>query len=123
MALRRAGVEITGGKELRRAFKAAGKDAQKDLRALQKKVATVVKDDVDVPFKSGNLTKTLRATGAASKATVKLGGKRAPYGRINHWRKSGTLYMFEAADENRQEAMDVFFDGITEIMDRHGIEI
>lgn len=119
-----AQVKVVGGKELRRAFKGAGKDAQKDLRKLQKRVATIVKDDVKVPRRTGRLAKTLRSTGAASKATVKLGGARAPYARINHFGGGGdSLYMFDAAERQRDEANEVFFAGLQEILGSHGLDL
>lgn len=80
------GLQVVGGRELRRAFDRAGVDVQ-DLKDAHRAVAELVKDAADprTPRRTGRLANSTRAAGTKSAAIVRAGGARVPYANPIHW--------------------------------------
>lgn len=113
-------VSVTGGRELRKAFKSAGDDMA-DLRLLHKSLA----DDVagtaktKVPVKSGRLQRSVRGAGTKTFAAVRAGNNRVsgpssvPYAGPIHfgWARPRNPirpqpFLYEALDERRKQVVD-----------------
>ena len=116
-------VTVTGGRQLRKAFKEAGEDMS-DLKALHKRLA----DDVagtaktKVPVRTGALKNSIRGFGGTAKAAVRAGNNRksrtgVPYAAPVHygWGRRGIRpqpCLYEALDDRRQSVIDAYNDEV-----------
>ncbi|QKS15598.1 hypothetical protein HUN59_04635 [Curtobacterium sp. Csp2] len=92
-----AGVRIEGLNRTIRALSKAGADAQ-DMRDLMHEIGMLVVSAAQPPSRSGRLQSTIRAGRGKTKAVVRMGGARAPYGGVIEYgdparniSKAGTL--------------------------------
>jgi len=120
-------VTVFGGVELRRALKAAADDTN-DLKQMNKAIAEMVAEEARwrVPFRSGDLRRSIKAWGAASKARVTAGNKNVPYAMVNHWgwpqrNIEGTFFITEALDAKRKEILDFYEIEVEQILRERGL--
>ena len=84
---RSAGVQVIGARELRRSLKQAGEDLQ-DLKAANLEAATIAaraSADLAPRGPTGNLERTIRASGTKTAGIVRAGNKKVPYAAAVHW--------------------------------------
>lgn len=86
MTLPGPGIQVAGGKELRRALKKAGVDIQ-EMKDTHADVARMVRDRAieRAPVRTGRLKASLRSSGTVTAALVRAGGARVPYAAPIHW--------------------------------------
>lgn len=82
----RPGLQVEGGRQLRRSLKQAGLDVQ-DLKDAHREAAELVKREADPngPRRSGRLVASTRAAGTQAAAIVRVGTARVPYAGPIHW--------------------------------------
>ena len=130
-------VKIEGAKELRRKLSVldAGFD---DLKQLHEDLAGKVADRAAdlAPYRTGNLRKTIRASGTKTAGRVRSGFKRVPYAGPVHfgwatrpdaskgWRGgpiSPNPFLYDALDERRGEVINAYFQGVKKIQRKAGL--
>lgn len=102
-------------------LKAVGKDAAEEVATLARQL---------VPYQSGTLARTIRTGATARSATVKAGGRRAPYAGLIHFggrnrgrrRYRSSLapqpFLWNALDRRRDQVAAKFAEGVQAIVDR-----
>lgn len=81
------GVEVEGGRALRRELRRAGQDMS-DLKAAHAEVGTFVATEASPETPrglTGRLADTVRSSGTQSAAVVRAGKARVPYAGPIHW--------------------------------------
>lgn len=84
---RSAGVQIVGGRELRRSLKAAGEDLG-DLKAANTEAAQIAaraSADLAPRGPTGRLQASIRGSGTKTAGIVRAGKKSVPYAAAVHW--------------------------------------
>jgi len=78
--------EVKGGRELRKTLRKAGDDLG-DLKDVHQAVGNMVAATASglAPRRSGALAGSIRASRAATSATIRAGGARIPYAGPIHW--------------------------------------
>lgn len=125
----RAGVEVEGGPELRRAFRKLG-DRADDLKDAARNAATIVERRAEslVPRASGALAATIRSTATARAGTVIAGGRAmVPYAGPIHfgWHARNIEpqpFMYDALDDRRDEVVDAYRAAIDTLIRRFDAE-
>jgi hypothetical protein len=87
VARRGVAVEVTGAKELAKAFKGAEPGLIKELRLLHRRIAGIVADDARqrAPRRSGALAGSIRVGGSKVAAFVIVGDRQVPYSGPIHF--------------------------------------
>ena len=109
----RAGVEVEGGPELRRAFRKLD-DRASDLKPANREAAELVEREAEtlVPRLTGRLARTIRSTATARVGSVLAGGRAlVPYAGPIHfgWRARNIEpqpFMYDALDNRRDDVVD-----------------
>lgn len=122
------GLEIEGGRTLRRTLKEAGADL-KELKAVHREVAGVVAGRAAswAPKVSGRLAGTVRAGATQRAAVVRAGNNRrskagVPYAGPIHWgwpRRGITAnpFLSYSAQSTESQWVGIFFDYVEETID------
>lgn len=120
-------VNVTGLRELRSAFHAAGAELGKEaLKRANKSGAQRVVDEAlpHVPIRSGRLRSSVRALASQREGRAVAGTARVPYAAAIHWgRKNGGFiearpFLYEAAKRAEDEIVKDYERDIGDIFDR-----
>ena len=125
----RAGVEVEGGPQLRRAFRKLG-DRADDLKPLHGDIADVVGDAADdrVPVMTGRLKRARKDRATKTRAAVEYGGRGIPpYAGVIHfgWHARNiepNPFLYDALDDRRGAVADKYAEGIGQMVQRFDIE-
>lgn len=119
-------LRVDGARELRASLKRAGRDVQ-DLKDAHKKVADLVADrarpDAPVgPESGGHIKDTVRTSGTASAAIIRVGRARMPYAGPIHWGHkargiAAQPWIYDAAKDTSDRWVDVYTDAVQTILD------
>lgn len=127
-------VRIEGIKEVRSAIRAISDEmdrngAKAELRVMNLHAAEVVKQKADslVPRRSGQLAKTVRASGTQKSARVRAGYQRVPYAGPIHfgWPARGIYpqpFLYDALDSRRLQVVEVYERGIDRLIDKYDLD-
>lgn len=113
-------LEVEGLKELRTAIRRL-KDVEVDVamklvnERFAKKILALA--EPNVPRRTGQLLRTLRAAGTKADAIGRVGAASAKYAPIVHW-KYGPPFLTDAAAAVEQEAVDDYDKGLADVIDR-----
>jgi len=128
MAGTRAGVEVEGGPQLRRAFRRLG-DRCGDLRAIHDDVGELVAEHAEdlAPRLSGRLAESTRSRPTKARAQVTAGGRGIPYAGPIHfgWRARNIEpqpFLYDALDDRRRQVVETYATGIGRLVDRFELE-
>lgn len=126
-----APIKVEGLKELQRTLGRLSKDAQKEVRAVNKSAAQIVADEAAsrAPVRTGRLKRSIRALGQSRGATVKAGGARVPYagwiefgGRIPRavrpFIREGR-FLFPALERNRRRIEQMYLRELESVLRKH----
>lgn len=82
-----AGVQIEGGRELRRTMKQAGEDMQqmKDAHAAAARIAAAAARGKTPVGETGNLAASVRSSGTTTAGILRAGKASVPYAGPIHW--------------------------------------
>jgi hypothetical protein len=134
MASKVPGVQITGGREIRKQLSALGDAAVADLKTVNLEGAEIVLEEAlsRVPVgrgskkrPGGNLRDTVRASATKTRGTVRAGfKKRAPYAGPIHfgWPDRGITpqpFLYESMDVRRNEVERAYHAHIATIKRKH----
>lgn len=129
-------VKVEGARELRRTLRTLSKDLTtdgfKDANGqVSQLVATAARSGA--PTRTGRLAASLRGNAAATNATVRAGGARAPYANAIHWGTGPRRglrgphnirrrpFIWQAADRNQQRIEETYFDALESMVRKvHG---
>ena len=121
-------VSVDGARELRKALKTVGDEAKAGLKDVNLEVAEIVARAAvtKVPARSGALRETVRAAGAQTRGSVKVGKKKVPYAGPIHfgWAARGiapNMFLYDALDARRDEVMDAYTDGMADLIKKNGL--
>lgn len=121
---RAARIQVEGARELRRALKKAGDEAE-DLKDAHQAAGEVVVTEAQsiVPTLSGRLGASIRASRAKAGATVKAGGAGVVYAGVQHFGWPGhnispNPFLYTAIDNRRNEVIEAYETAIDKITDR-----
>ena len=125
----RAGVEVEGGPQLRRAFRKLG-DRADDLRDVHRDAAKIVEQEAEslVPVLSGALRDTIRTSRTRSGSGVLAGGRSlVPYAGPIHfgWRARNIEpqpFLYDALDKRRDEVVARYSEGVATLVRRFDAE-
>jgi hypothetical protein len=124
MAGGKAGVEVEGAKELRKALKRMDGRLD-DLKDTHKAAAEIVAAAARplVPVRTGALLSSLRTDRRASGASVLAGRSRIPYAGVIHFGWPGhniepQPFLYEALDARREEVAEAYDRKIGELVRR-----
>lgn len=125
----RAGVEVEGGPELRRAFRKFDSRLG-DLRDLHTAAAELVEDRAEdlVPRETGALGDTIRTSRSTRGAAVLAGGRSlVPYAGPIHfgWRARNIEpqpFLYDALDQRRDDVRDRYERGVAQLVERFDAE-
>ena len=124
----RAGVEVEGAKELRRAFDRM-EDRAGDLRELHKDAASIVEREAEslVPVLTGRLRDSIRTTAGKTSAAVLAGKRLIPYAGPIHfgWREHNIEpqpFLYDALDSRRDEVADRYARGVEKLVHQFDTE-
>ena len=124
----RAGVEVEGAKELRRAFDRM-EDRAGDLRELHKDAASIVEREAEsiVPVLTGRLRDSIRTTAGKTSAAVLAGKRLIPYAGPIHfgWREHNIEpqpFLYDALDDRRDDIIARYADGVGDMVRRFDSE-
>lgn len=133
MSYKVPGVQITGGRELRKDLTELGEDAVDELKAVNLEGAEIVSEAALalVPIMSGTLYNTIRASATKTRGTVRAGFKtKAPYaGRIHFGDPGGRTgkrirpnpFLYDAMDRRRDEVATAYENHIKKLQKKHGL--
>lgn len=84
--MRNVGVQVEGGRALRRSLRAAGDDLS-DLKDAHTESARIAAGaaQVRVPVRTGRLRATVRSSGTLSAGVIRAGRASVPYANPIHW--------------------------------------
>jgi sarcosine oxidase gamma subunit len=121
-------IGVEGARELRKALKTVGDEAKAGLKEVNLEIAEIVARAAvtRVPSRSGALRETVRAAGAQTRASVKVGKKKVPYAGPIHfgWPARGiapNMFLYDALDARRDEVMDAYTDGMADLIKKNGL--
>ena len=125
----RAGVEVEGGPQIRRAFKKLG-DRAEDLTPIHSEIGEIVEDRaVDlVPVVTGRLRETIRSKATKTRARIEAGGRSIPpYAGPIHfgWRARNIEpqpFLYDALDDRRRQVAETYSDGVADMVKRFEAE-
>jgi hypothetical protein len=108
----RAGVEVEGGPELRRAFRKLD-DRAADLKPANRAAAELVEREAEtlVPRLTGRLARSIRSTASKRVGSVLAGRSMVPYAGPIHfgWRARNIEpqpFLYDALDNRRDDVVD-----------------
>jgi hypothetical protein len=121
------GVEVEGGKELRKSLKNV-EDGLKDLQAAHAAAAGIVAAAAPsyAPLRTGRLAGSIRGSGAKAAATVRAGGAKVPYAGVQEygWPRRNIPaqpFLVPAAHDTEGEWRPVYEARVEELIDKvHG---
>lgn len=129
-------VRVRGLDEALKAIRRAGEGSE-DMRELMHQIGTVVVGTARTlaPVGSGRLRDSLRAGRGKTKAVVRAGGARVPYGGVRHYgsppgktdrlgrqiNADPTLFLVRAIDTNRQRVGSMVEQGIADLLRKHAL--
>lgn len=112
-----------------RALARAG-DYSEDQRDLMHRIGQLVVDEAKtlVPVRSGALRDAIRAGRGKTKAVVRAGFRRVPYGPVIHygWEDHNIEpqpYMLQALANKRAEAFVMYQDGMRKLLYEAGLDV
>lgn len=116
-----------------RAFREAGKEAQKQLRAANLAAAQVVVDEAKgrTPVRTGRAQRSLRATAQQKGASVVGGGAKVPYfGKLDYGSNDskkrpflrGGRIVYPALEAKRDQVVEVYGDALDDAMKAAGFQ-
>jgi hypothetical protein len=116
-------VEVEGGRELRRALKGV-EDGLADLKATHAKISAMVTPVAqrDAPRLTGALSASIRGTGTAAAAIVRVGGRAVVYGGPIHWGWPGhniaaQPFLVEAGTETQPVWVGIYESDVQRLID------
>lgn len=119
-----AGIQVQGAKELRATLKRAGEDLG-DLKAAHAEAAQLVTgvSRARAPKRSGRLASNVRGSGAATAATIRVGGASVPYaGPIHYGWPAHNIepqpFITEAAQSTEPAWVALYDRAVEKILDR-----
>jgi len=118
-------IRVEGLSKLNRQLARAGVDAT-DMKETLHAIAQAVLSVAHPPYLTGRLASTLRASNAKNKATVKAGGRRAPYAGVTEygWAArgiTGSGWLNAARDSRKAESERAVREGIAEILRKNDL--
>jgi hypothetical protein len=120
----RAGVEVEGAPELRRAFRKLG-DRADDLKGVHREAAELVADRAEslVPRLTGRLAGTIRTSAGKTGSAVLAGRSLVPYAGPIHfgWRARNIEpqpFLYDALDDRREAILDRYADAVESMVHR-----
>lgn len=135
------GVKVTGLAELNKALKALGPDVQKELKAANFEVGSMVADDARSIAQGlgGVAAKTapsIKATKTAAGAAVSFGGSAYPfaagaefgayqYKQFQPWRGNGSdagYFVYPAIRQDADQIESTYVERIDDIMRKNGMK-
>lgn len=135
--IRSGTVQVEGLRELSRALKAIGPDAQKELKDASKRVAAFVADDARAAAYSiggvaAHVAPSIKPTGGVAGAGVAMGGASYPmaggaefgsykYKQFKPWRGNSTgagYFLYPTIRENADRIQTEFTDAVDDIIKR-----
>lgn len=121
-----AKVRIEGLGKTMRALSKAGADAQ-DMKDLMHEIGMIFVDAANPPVKSGALKASMRAGRGKTKAVVRAGGARVPYGGVIHFgwpaRNIAPNPFFQHALQQKQGvAFDRLEEGLEDLLKKNGLK-
>lgn len=127
---RQQGVQLEGAREFRRALRRTGNDVRADLKSLHQDGARIVERQAEqlVPVRAGTLKGTIRSSTTQTKGVVRAGYARVPYAGPIHfgWRARNIEpqpFLYDAVDERRAEVLDAYWNQVTRVARRHGLDV
>ena len=120
----RAGIEVEGGPELRRAFRKMGE--RTDMRPAHREAARIVEDRAEsiVPRMTGRLAATIRTLARQTGASVVAGGNSmVPYAGPIHfgWHRHNIEpqpFLYDALDDRREEVRERYAEEVARLVRR-----
>ncbi|PCE13988.1 hypothetical protein AUC47_04895 [Microbacterium sp. SZ1] len=116
---------VDGAAQLRRTLRKAGADMS-DMRQVHKRVGGVILPAARAgapvgPDAGGHIGSTVRVGASQSATTIRAGNKRLVYGPRTHWgwlrrRQLPNMWITRAAQSTEARWTQVYFDGITDII-------
>ena len=124
----RAGVEVEGGPQIRRAFRKLG-DRAEDLTPIHSEIGELVEDRaVDlVPVVTGQLRDTITSKATKTRARIEAGARIPPYAGPIHfgWRARNIEpqpFLYDALDDRRRQVAETYADGVGKMVQRFDAE-
>lgn len=118
-------IKVTGLRKTLKAMEAMGAET-KEMRELMHRIGTAVVGPARgrVPSRTGYLAGTIRAGRGWTKAVVRAGFKVKPYAPIINYGwpsrgQPGRHYLDLAIQDAEPRILEIFADGMQEIVDRH----
>ncbi len=134
------GVRVTGLVELNRALKALGPEVQKELKAANFEVGSMVADDarsiaMGLGGVAAKVAPSIKATKTATGAAVSFGGAAYPmaggaefgslrYKQFQPWRGNGSdagYFVYPAIRQDADQIEATYLDRIDDIMRKNGM--
>jgi len=119
-------VEIEGLNKLLRALEKLDDEAKESFKDVGGKVGRLVAEQAreEVPVRSGDLQRTIRAANTARGAKVRAGSRRAPYAGPIHfgWRARNIKpnnFLYRAVDKKVDVALDMYLEEVHRIWNRN----
>lgn len=119
-------VRVDGLSKTFRAMSKAGADSQ-DMKVLMHELGMIVVKATNPPVVSGRLAGTIRAGRGKTKAVVRAGGARAPYGPVIHygWPARGITpqpFLLNALQRKRGDVLSALDDGIEDLLRKNNLK-
>lgn len=120
-------VEIEGLNKLLRALEKLDDEAKNSFKEVGGKVGDLVARQAreEVPNRSGNLMRSIRAVNTARGAKVRSGSKKVPYAGVIHfgWRERNiwppNQFLYRAVDKKVDVALDMYLEQVYTVWNRN----
>lgn len=121
-------IDIEGLRDLQKRIRETGdKSLGRELRQVNREAADIVKEDASprVPVRTGRLRSTLKSKPEQRRASVRLGGPRAPYAPVIHWGWPARgirarPVVWEALGRRKREIIEKYREGLSRLAKKIG---
>lgn len=98
-----------------------------DLKGVHGEAAAVLKSGAVPPRVTGRLAASGRVSAQQRTGVVRYGRKSVPYAAVIHWGWASRNiraqpFLADARDRREQAVVEVYRDGIEDVMRRHGLD-
>lgn len=119
-------VKVEGLSKLNRALTQAGVDST-DMKTLMHEIGTMVIRAANPPVYTGRLAQSLKAGRGKTKAVVKAGGARVPYGPVIHYGNANrniepNPFLLTALQQQKQEVVNMINNGIGDVLRKNNLK-